>query len=1524
MHKSKLAFFLILVLFACVFFQAEGVTRITYENGDIFLQKDLSNILKTVVQKTDSSIFDDDDYASWYKFLNSPQPSVKTLEKYFASASGEFKVPCALLKVIGQIENNWTQIGPSIDRGWGIMHLVENSYCSTLIESAELLNLSPETLKYDAMHNIRGAAALLSQYADEMNINRDIIEDWLEPLIKFSGLFSRELGMKQALRYYNVLESGIISSTNWEERIIIEPYPRKLEIDWETGYSSSKSSDYPPAIYNSSTASPNYSSRYGTDIDTWVNHWVGVGTYAGAISWFQHPDNNNSSAHFVIRASDGEISQCVLVEYSAWHCGASGYPENNRRSIGVEHEATAANPDLWYSVAMLTASTDMARYFADLHAIPKVRALPGIRGHNEMPGTSTDCPGNLPWTTWMGMLLDGGGSSGNPFVVKVKPTGDGFLNVRSGPGSSYAIITEVYPGEKYVSDYYENGWYRIHIPSGTGVMYGYCYGGTATDNGYLEGGQDTAMVRVMDWKGTLNVRSGPSTSYGIITTVASGQSFAVAEESGGWYKFYVANVDGYTYGWSSGSYLEYTPGGNREGFGAEMSSISYSSTMDSGSSETVEVNILNTGSNSFSSATILATTNPRFRNSLFHHSSWISQAKVMGAVKNCLPGQVTQFSFTVQAPETAQTLQYTETFNLYQDGYSWFSDQEGPDDSHISFTITVNGNPVYNPPLNLTGQIIGQNSVQLNWDLPSGKGLYSKETVKPVKPLNIKGKILCMADDIGIWGTEIYDETSGRLLGYSDSRGYFDVEIDSSGTTGLKLHKDGYIDMNRKLYTSSQKHEFHNILMSPENPSPQQMQKIYQRYPLPSAHIIDDYNMAKITELPATRRVLMTDGTVVVMDMDEYLKGVIPKEVYTSWNQQALRAQAMAARCYAAITSKHNDVGADVCTTTCCQAWGPDHYATTDEAVEATSGHSLKYSGNIIQSVFFAHSNGYTKNNEDVWGGSPIAYLRSVPSPCGYDYYYGHGVGLAQWGSKNMADAGSTWQQIVCHYYTGITVDYPASSLTGYKVYRNGSPIATINSPDTLNYLDEGLVDGSYTYWVTALYGQTESEPSNSITKNIQNTVYYTVSLNGDSMVNLTGEGSYGQGETVYIAAELPAGYLFTEWSGLPEDVALLDNISSSSTFFTMPGRNVQFTALIQEDTSNYSSAVISLENTSIKGLWHWTYSSSKSPDIISKGSSWEKILSNISASKVMAGDISGDGSLEVVALLPGYGLWYYDMAGNQWNIIAGENAGCNEFTIAKTTASGDQHIIASFSDSGLFKWAFQANWTNLMGMPADILESCDLNRDIDSIDELVVVFSGYPGLYTYDFTLDTFVNILTLSPSQLTSGDITGDGYNELICVFDGIGTYLVRYIPSKNETMKNRSERFYNFDIINDISDSFEWVSKGSDARGFQFNRLTWGTPDNGHYIAVGNIIHQGGSEVIFTYLGRTYFYSYGDKGWTCLVMASLKRIISGKFTGNILDDLIACETSSKNLYLRNSASGTWELIAAGGDSNAMTTLK
>jgi len=107
--------------------------------------------------------------------------------------------------------------------------------------------------------------------------------------------------------------------------------------------------------------------------------------------------------------------------------------------------------------------------------------------------------------------------------------------------------------------------------------------------------------------------------------------------------------------------------------------------------------------------------------------------------------------------------------------------------------------------------------------------------------------------------------------------------------------------------------------------------------------------------------------------LEKYLYGVVPSEMPASWHRTALKAQAVAARTFA---SRFQSVSA----TTSSQVYGGvwAEHASSTAAVEATRGEIRRYGGAVAQTYFFSGSGGRTGANEDVWGGTPIPYLRSV------------------------------------------------------------------------------------------------------------------------------------------------------------------------------------------------------------------------------------------------------------------------------------------------------------------------------------------------------------------------------------------------------------------------------------------------------------------------------------------------------------------------------------------------------------------
>jgi stage II sporulation protein D len=143
--------------------------------------------------------------------------------------------------------------------------------------------------------------------------------------------------------------------------------------------------------------------------------------------------------------------------------------------------------------------------------------------------------------------------------------------------------------------------------------------------------------------------------------------------------------------------------------------------------------------------------------------------------------------------------------------------------------------------------------------------------------------------------------------------------------------------------------------------------------------------------------------TVEAVGLDDYVSGVVPSEVPSSWPIAALKAQAVAARTYA-ITSDVNGGDYNLYDDTRSQAYGgvDAETARTNEAVGATSGQIVTYRAAPAITYFFSSSGGHTESIQNVWpGASREPWLVGVPDPFdaagGQDRYHHvvHVLGLA-------------------------------------------------------------------------------------------------------------------------------------------------------------------------------------------------------------------------------------------------------------------------------------------------------------------------------------------------------------------------------------------------------------------------------------------------------------------------------------------------------------------------------------------------
>lgn len=282
----------------------------------------------------------------------------------------------------------------------------------------------------------------------------------------------------------------------------------------------------------------------------------------------------------------------------------------------------------------------------------------------------------------------------------------------------------------------------------------------------------------------------------------------------------------------------------------------------------------------------------------------------------------------------------------------------------------------------------------------------------------------------------------------------------------------------------------------------------------------------EVLALPDSGRTLtiLVDGQPQEMDLNQYLWGVVAAEMPASFELEALKAQAVAARTYSLNKAGQaaNHPEADLCTNyACCQAWiseadaqanwGDNAQTYTNkitQAVAETNNQVVLYEGGLISAVFHSSSADATQDAVAVWGGN-VPYLQSVPSPEGEevpnyhsevtytaqeckdlilaaqpeavlegepaDWFsgavysdggsvetidlggvtvtghqartifslrsasftvecapdsvtfqvtgFGHGVGMSQYGANAMAAQGRTYQEILQHYYTGVTVE---------------------------------------------------------------------------------------------------------------------------------------------------------------------------------------------------------------------------------------------------------------------------------------------------------------------------------------------------------------------------------------------------------------------------------------------------------------------------------------------------------------------
>jgi MYXO-CTERM domain-containing protein len=331
--------------------------------------------------------------------LSGDSPLVDT----FRQAERESGVPAELLATIAEVQtrSSMQQAADAHDhdaeehahhapREWGLMAIGTGGLTSLEV-AAMLIGATPEQVASDARTNVRGAAALIAKMAHARGVDPSAGLDAWSPAIEAYGgdALWGEVRRSLARGWRGKDDDG------FELRVI------GIGLSDEIGVVS-EALGYPGASWNPAY-SGNYTnaSRGASQINYIVIHTV-QGSYAGCISWFKN-SSSKVSAHYVVRSSDGAITQMVDDADIAWHDACF-----NSQTIGIEHEGYVSDPGKWYTDAMYAASAKLTAWLCDQYGIPKDRQH--IMGHGEAPdcSTHTDPGPGWDWTKYMALVKNGG------------------------------------------------------------------------------------------------------------------------------------------------------------------------------------------------------------------------------------------------------------------------------------------------------------------------------------------------------------------------------------------------------------------------------------------------------------------------------------------------------------------------------------------------------------------------------------------------------------------------------------------------------------------------------------------------------------------------------------------------------------------------------------------------------------------------------------------------------------------------------------------------------------------------------------------------------------------------------------------------------------------------------------------------------------------------------------------------------------------------------------------------------------
>jgi len=383
----------------------------------------------------------------------------------------------------------------------------------TLDAAAKLTGVSQTRLRTDAAQSVRGGAALLARY--EKQLAGALPADpgaWYAAVARFSQSTDAQGAAQYADRVYATLRSGASRTTDDGQQVVLPAEPavvpqtsaiKELKLPSATAEAKAETAaggtgataaatpspecpsdltcNFVPAAYKQND--PNDKSKYGNydladrpadgDAIKYIVIHDTEGTYSGSLASFQD-STSLATPHYIVRSSDGLVTQVVQTKNVAWHAG-NYYV--NMHSIGIEHEGVAVDGATWYTESLYESSATLVRYLAAKFDVPLDRQH--IIGHDDVPSPQTAQLTSMHWDpgpfwNWshymdlLGATPGGGGTAivggeitiDPPFTSANEPTVTGcssgtcakqpvsFVYLRTSPSSSASLIGDSVLGGK--------------------------------------------------------------------------------------------------------------------------------------------------------------------------------------------------------------------------------------------------------------------------------------------------------------------------------------------------------------------------------------------------------------------------------------------------------------------------------------------------------------------------------------------------------------------------------------------------------------------------------------------------------------------------------------------------------------------------------------------------------------------------------------------------------------------------------------------------------------------------------------------------------------------------------------------------------------------------------------------------------------------------------------------------------------------------------------------------------------------